>query len=103
MALDKNKKYKALSCCGIGQATSVLLAKNVKKAFDVLGVQGTCESVQVSVGSSLGKEYDMIFCNRNLLANFEEAKKQGCKVIGLKNIMSVDEIKEKIEEAYSEE
>ena len=100
--MEKNKKYKALSCCGVGQATSVLLAKNVKKAFDELGIQGTCESTQVSAGVSQGKNYDMIFCNRNLVVNFDDAAKQGCKIIGIKNIMSVAEVKEKILEAYKE-
>lgn len=100
MALDKDKKYKALSCCGVGQATSVLLAKNVKKAFEELGIKGTCESTQVSAGASQGKNFDMIFCNRNLVSNFKDAEKLGCRIIGIKNIMSVQEVKDKILEAY---
>ncbi len=102
MALDKSKKYKALSCCGIGQATSVLLAKNVRKAFEEIGIQGTCESTQVSAGASQGKNYDMIFCNRNLVSNFDEAAKQGCMIIGVKNIMSVSEVKQAMLNALQE-
>lgn len=101
MSFDKNKKYKILTCCGIGQGTCVLLSRNVKKVCEELGIQATVEPVQVSVGASQGKFYDMIFCNRNLVANFEDAAKQGCKIIGLKNIMSKVEIKEKMINAYN--
>jgi len=102
MALDLNKKYKALTCCGIGQGTSVLLCGRVKKAFEELGINGSVEAVQVSAAASQGRNYDMIFCNRNLVANLDQAKALGCKIIGLKNIMSVDEIKEGINAAYTD-
>lgn len=100
MALDKKKKYKVLTCCGIGQGTCILLSRNVKRVFDEMGITATVEPVQVSIGASQGKLYDMIFCNRNLVANFEDAAASGCKIIGLKNIMSTAEIKEKILDAY---
>ena len=100
MAMDKKKKYKVLTCCGIGQGTCVLLSAKVKKVFEELGIKASVEPVQVSVGASQGKFYDLIFCNRNLVVNFDDAIAHGCKVIGLKNIMSTIEIKEKLLAAY---
>ena len=52
MALDKKKKYKVLTCCGIGQGTCVLLSRNVKRVFDEMGITATVEPVQVSIGAS---------------------------------------------------
>ena len=103
MVLDKNKKYKILTCCGVGQATSVLLAGKVKKVFDKLEIKATVEATQVSAGVSQGRNYDAIFCNRNLIKNFDTAAKLGCKIIGIKNIMDVKEIEEKLLEAFNKE
>ena len=42
--------------------------------------------------------YDLVFCAQNFANMFKDAEKKGVKVIPLRNIMSAQEIEEKLKE-----
>lgn len=98
MKLDANKTYNIMTCCGYGNGTCELLGQTVKKALDSVGIKAKVKAGPVSFGKSQYRDYDMIFCNRGLLKNFDAAISYGTVVIGLKNVMSTDEILQAIEE-----
>ena len=42
--------------------------------------------------------YDLVFCAQNIANMFKDAEKKGTQVIGLRNIMSAQEIEQKMRE-----
>ncbi len=50
----------------------------------------------ISEGKSAATAYDIVFCPLTFVNMFEAAAKKGIPVIGLKNVMSADEIKKNI-------
>lgn len=96
------KKFKILCCCAAGNGCCQLVMHKVKKVYEDLGLKFAIEANTTSVGRAVAQKYDVVYCNVSLEKQFEDAKKKGATVIGLKNIMSEQEIKEKTE-AYLED
>lgn len=96
--MNKNKKYKVLCCCGAGNGTCQLLARTTKAAFVDLGIKVQVEAAPATVGLSQGNRFDIILANAGLAKKFlPKVDQSKTTVIGLKNIMSVEEIKEKLD------
>lgn len=89
---------KVLVLCANGIATSILMREVIKKAFDELNYQGELEIEHGSIKelSSIEKDVDVIFCAKNFEDRFGKEIEKGIKVIGLQNILSTEEAKEKI-------
>lgn len=82
-----------MCCCGNGLGSSFILEMNIKKALKDLNVEG------VSVGhtsiSDLSEGMaDLIICAQDLVHECE----RGGNVVGLENLMSIEEIKQKLKE-----
>lgn len=56
----------------------------------------------MSEGKSAAGNYDIVLCSKNFVPMFEDSKKRGTKVVGLKNVMSAKEIEEGLKAALSE-
>ncbi|WP_455714712.1 PTS sugar transporter subunit IIB [Anaerosporobacter sp.] len=86
---------KILCFCGSGLGTSFIMEMNAKKALANLGITGvevdhsTIDDVQAGAA-------DLFICGADLLPN---ATKAG-KAIGLNNMVSMDEMTEKLKEAF---
>ena len=52
----------------------------------------------VSEGKTAAQNYDVVFCAQNFANMFKDAEKKGTIVIGLRNIMSVQEMEDKMRE-----
>lgn len=91
----KNKRFKILCCCAAGNGCCQLVMLKVKRVYEKLGLKCACEANTTSVGKAVAHKYDVVYCNLSLEKQFEEAKKKGAVIIGLKNIMSEQEIEEK--------
>lgn len=98
MVLDKNVSYRIMTCCGCGNGTCTLLASTVSKVMKELGIQAVVEPAPVSVGMAQWRNYDIVFVNRGLVPTFSDALSHGAAIIGLKNVMSTEEIKKAIAE-----
>ena len=52
----------------------------------------------MSEGKTAAAQYDVVFCAQNFTNMFKDAEKKGTIVIGLRNIMSVQEMEDKMRE-----
>lgn len=52
----------------------------------------------LSEGKTAASQYDVVFCAQNFVNMFKDAEKKGTIVIGLRNIMSAQEIEQKMKE-----
>lgn len=97
-----SKKMRILVCCGNGAGTSMMIKLNVEKALKKLGLEAQeIYHCAVSEGKSAASRYDIVLCSNNFVPMFEDAKKHGVKVVGLRNVMSMPEIEKGLEEAMA--
>ena len=59
----------------------------------------TLHHCALAEGKSAAPQYDVVFCARNFANTFEDAKKKGTVVLGLRNIMSEQEMERAMREA----
>lgn len=91
---------KVLVSCANGAGTSLMMKMKVQQALKDLGVNvEKIHHCSISEGKSTAKQYDVVFCSANFVDMFKDAEAAGVKIIGMKNILSVDEAKTKMKEA----
>lgn len=76
-----------------------MMKMKVQKAFDELGIPATVGHTSLSEGKHSSRNYDVVFCAQNFVDTFKDSAARGVTVIGMRNILSVQEAKEKIEAA----
>lgn len=86
---------KILCFCGSGLGTSFVMEMNVKKALTNLGITGV-EVVHSTIDDVMPGAADLFVCSADLVKNAERAG----KAIGVKNMVSVQEIQDKLKEAF---
>ncbi|WP_036451928.1 PTS sugar transporter subunit IIB [Mycoplasma buteonis] len=87
---------KVLCLCGSGMGTSMIIKLKVTQALKELGIQGNVEALGLGQGKSVVNNFDVVLCTANFVS---EIKNTTAKVYGLKNVMSLDEIKEALNDA----
>lgn len=86
-----------LATCANGAGSSLLMKMAVEKVVKELNMNVTrIHHCSIAEGKSTAKDFDIVFCPLNFLPMFSDATKRGVPVIGLKNVMSADEIKKNI-------
>lgn len=90
---------KILTACGQGLGSCQIIKMKLKKVLTNLKINADITSTNVSMGKSTANSYDVIFCGQNLVDSFKSATSSGALVIGLKNLMSEQEIEEKLRAA----
>lgn len=85
---------KILCFCGSGLGTSFLMAMNAKKALNNLGITDV-EVDHTTIDDVIPGAADLFICGADLLPNAEKAG----KAIGLNNMVSMDEMTEKLKAA----
>jgi PTS system ascorbate-specific IIB component len=94
------KKFKILVACANGAGTSLMMKMSVEKAAGELNVPvDKIHHCALAEGKSSASQYDIAFVPLNFVDMFKDAQKQGTAVIGLKNVLSADEVKEKLRQA----
>lgn len=90
---------KVLVACGNGVGSSLIVKMKVQKVFGDLSIP--CEITHSSVGQakSEASKYDFIVVSKMFEKEFESVT--GPKVIALLNILSEDELKEKLNAAMA--
>lgn len=86
---------KILCFCGSGLGTSFVMEMNVKKALTNLGIDGV-EVTHSTIDDVMPGAADLFVCSEDLVKNAEKAG----KTIGVKNMVSVQEIEEKLKVAF---
>lgn len=87
---------KVIAAYGNGMGSSQIIKMKIEKIFKKLNVPVSINHTSIGVAKTQASTYDVVFCSDALKDNFENAKKSGTIVIGLKNILSEKEIEEKI-------
>ena len=78
-----------LVCCANGAGSSLMMKMTMQKVLDKVGLKP---------GKTAASQYDVVFCAQNFVNMFKDAEKKGTIVIGLRNIMSAQEIEQKMKE-----
>ncbi|WP_300367441.1 PTS sugar transporter subunit IIB [Brachyspira sp.] len=94
---------KVLVACANGAVTSLMMKEKAKKALTDLGIENMeidhCDLNGCKIGN-----YDLVFCPSNFYDKFSSVLDKGSKLIGIKNVLSENEFKQKLEESgYLEE
>ena len=88
-----------LVCCANGAGSSLMMKMTMQKALDKVGIKpGKVHHCALSEGKTAALQYDVVFCAQNFTNTFKDAEQKGTIVIGLRNIMSVQEMEEKMKE-----
>lgn len=83
---------KVLVACGAGMGTSQIIKLKATKVFKDLGVDCVITHTSIEEARSMTKGFDLTIVNER----FVETLPEGTKCIGLKNILSENEMKEKL-------
>jgi len=91
------KNLKILVACTNGAGTSLMMKMSVEKATKELGVPvEKIHHCAMAEGKSSASQYDIAFVPLNFIDMFKDAQQKGTAVIGLRNVLSADEVKEKL-------
>ena len=86
-------------CCANGAGSSLMMKMTLQKVLTKLNIKpGKLHHCALSEGKSAAPQYDVVLCAHNFASMFKDAEKKGTTVIGLRNIMSVQEMEEKLKE-----
>lgn len=86
-----------LVACANGAGTSLMMKMRVEKAIKDLDLQvSQIHHCSLSEGKSSATSYDVVFCPLNFIDMFKDAAAKGVKIIGMKNVLSDAEAKEKL-------
>ena len=82
--------------CTNGMGTSQMIKMTVEKIFAKLSID--CKVLHASIGQAKkdAVNYDVVFCPMPFTNQFDKAAEKGCKVIGVRNLLSAKELEEKI-------
>jgi PTS system ascorbate-specific IIB component len=93
------KNLKILVACTNGAGTSLMMKMSVEKATKALNVPvEKIHHCAMAEGKSSASQYDIAFIPLNFVDMFKDAAKQGTTVIGLRNVLSADEVMEKLKQ-----
>jgi len=91
------KNLKIIVTCTNGAGTSLMMKMSVEKATKELGIPvEKIHHCAMAEGKSSASQYDIAFVPLNFISMFKDAQQKGTTVIGLRNVLSADEVKEKL-------
>lgn len=92
-----NRGIKVVVSCANGAGTSLMMKMTVEKALKEMNIP-TLEihHCALSEGKSCASQYDMAFVPLNFVDMYSDARERGTVVIGLRNVLSAAEVKEKV-------
>jgi PTS system ascorbate-specific IIB component len=91
------KNLKILVACTNGAGTSLMMKMSVEKATKELGIPvEKIHHCAMAEGKSSASQYDVAFVPLNFINMFKDAEQSGTVIIGLRNVLSADEVKEKL-------
>ncbi|MDO4272634.1 MAG: PTS sugar transporter subunit IIB [Eubacteriales bacterium] len=88
-----------LVCCANGAGSSLMMKMTMEKVLKKLNLKpAKIHHCALSEGKSAAVQFDVVFCAQNFVNMFKDAEKKGTIVIGLRNIMSMQEMEDKMKE-----
>ena len=91
---------RVLVSCANGSGTSLMMKMTAEKSLKSLGFKDfDVHHCALSEGKSTAINYDLVFCPLNFIDMFKESIEKGIKVIGIKNVLSESELKQRLNES----
>lgn len=91
------KSIKVVVACANGAGTSLMMKMTVEKVLKEMNIPvQEIHHCALSEGKSCASQYDLAFVPLNFVDMYSDAVKYGTVVIGLRNVLSVAEVKEKV-------
>ena len=88
---------KVLAACGNGMGSSLIIKMRIEKVLKELNIEAKVHHASVGQGKSEVNNFDLVIVSQQLVKEF---KPNGdTKVVGLVNLLSEAEIKQKVSEA----
>ena len=87
---------KVLVACGNGMGTSMLIKNKAEKTFKKIGLEATFDHSGLDEAAAAVAQYDLVFPPMNLVNQFHLPKSCATKVIGMVNVLSEQEMIEKL-------
>lgn len=85
---------KVLAACGNGMGSSMIIKMKIEKVLKEMGLACDVHHASVGQAKSEAKNFDLILVSQVFAKEFAQGGKT--KVVGLINLLSEDEIKEKV-------
>ncbi len=90
---------KLLVACANGAGTSLMMKMSVERATKDLNMAiSEIHHCSLSEGKGCAINYNVVFCPLNFIDMFKDAQAKGITIIGLRNVLSDAEVKEKLKE-----
>lgn len=87
---------KVLVACGNGMGTSMLIKSKAEATFKKVGLEAHFDHSGIDEAASAANQYDLVFCPNNLIGQFDLPKNSTTKVIGMVNVLSEQEMIDKL-------
>lgn len=85
---------KVLAACGNGMGSSLIIKMKIQKVLTDMGLQCDVHHASVGQAKSDAKNFDLVIVSEMFVKEFTNVG--NCKVVGLVNLLSDEEIKEKV-------
>ena len=89
---------KVLVACGNGMGTSMLIKNRAEKTFKKLGLEAHFDHSGLDEAAAAAAQYDLVFTPMNLVKQFSLPKSSRTKVIGMVNVLSEEEMVQRLRE-----
>lgn len=90
---------KIVVACANGAGSSLMIKFKVQEVMKELGVAAQVHHCAIAEAKSIVTHYDVVVTALNFVKMFDFVKDTKIKVIGIKNVLSAPEIKEKFLES----
>ena len=89
---------KVLAACGNGMGSSQIIKMRIEQVLKQMGLEFKVDHASVGEAKGQAKNYDLVLVAQQLTKEFTNVP-ETCKVVGLINLLSAQEIKDKVSEA----
>lgn len=86
---------KVLAACGNGMGSSQIIKMRIEQVLNELNLEFKVDHTSVGQAKSSAKNYDLVLVPQQLAKEFTNVP-DTCKIVGLVNLLSAKEIKEKV-------
>lgn len=90
---------KIMVACGAGMGSSQIIKMKATEALARLNIKADIHHTSVDEATSQVNNYDIVLCSVHLVGSFKS--KGHTQIVGLKNLVSADEIEEKLKIALN--
>ena len=95
--MNMKEEWHILVCCANGMASGQILKMTLEKAFADLGMSvGSITHCKLSEVEDYTNFCNMIVCSDHFVSTLYYMQEKGIPVIGVQNLMSLEELKEKL-------